>query len=76
MTHVHTFTSVEAGVDQCLDCDVTVPNPVTADQCVALADCRCGRGLARFVHGDHFDCGSCFSEHVQAERLARQGVSL
>jgi hypothetical protein len=63
--HIHTFTTVEQGVDQCTDCPTVRHNPHTAIDHVELAECPCGRGLARFLDGDRTPepvCASCLSE--------------
>lgn len=71
--HFHIFESVDAGLDQCVECDTTQRNPATADQGVKLDECKCGRGLARFLDGDRTPeplCAACLAEGDAREDAA------
>lgn len=74
MPHVHIFTETEAGVDICTDCPTVRRNPATADQGVTLPECKCGRGLARFLDGDRTPngplCATCLAEGDQRKAVA------
>lgn len=72
MRHVHIFESVDAGLDQCVDCLQTRRNAATVDPGV-LHECRCGRGLARFLDGDRTPepiCASCLAEGSTRKAVA------
>ena len=62
--HVCVMSPEAPGLDACIECGATAPNPATADEGVTLHECPCGRGFARFMDKADDDpvCGACYSE--------------
>lgn len=65
--HVCIWSDVEEGIEACVDCGQV--RRFSVPDAPQLAECVCGRGLARFVWDDSATvCASCFNERLSAAK--------